>query len=762
VQQGKHYPSGQVRGNLSSKPPGLTAKLRLAIENAPALIWIREPGGNISYVNQAWRSYTGQEENLPDATSFFEFFHPDDMGKRFHEWLTSEERRKPFQMELRMRRSDGAYRWHLVRLEPVKQKGTPLVCWSGICVDVDDQHRSTEALQFLSSAGDALATSLDLKTTLRRVTELAVPHIADWCALFILHAEKLETAAFAHHDPEQRAIGASLAERYKHKPDNHITRVMQTGETIFLPTITPSVIEELAQDEEHLRLLQAFDMTSVILTPLRSRGRVVGLLQLIMQNGRRTYTQAELRVAQDLARRAAMAIENARLYEREQRTTQQLRFLADASLALAESLDLDKRLERLIAVIVPQIGAWASVNLLSPNGSLQTVAIAHRNPDLTSVIGALRGPYYGKSGGENNVMQDVLRNGNTHVIPETDDAFLRHTIRTEKLLVIRALGAHSAVFIPLKVQGRVLGSLSVMRTHDQPPFNDGDLPLLEELARRAAIAIDNAQMYIREQLVADTFQAASLPAPLPSSPGLAFSGYYEPGRTEALIGGDWYDALRLPDGRVLVSIGDVSGSGLQASIIMGSVRQVIRGVAHVTTDPTAILEAADKALQSQYPDRLVTAFVGIVDPIARTLCHASAGHPPPLLRHADASIEELGGCSGLPLGLRSDEEPAVTLQLHEGDLLVMYTDGLIESTRDIFDGFARLRGAIEKTQPTGNRDLAHTIASRALHNIPGDSYSDDIAVLTVHIRSIVNDDLDARRRARTVQGTTPLEENKTF
>jgi PAS domain S-box-containing protein len=744
---------------LSSKIPGLTAKLRLAVDNAPALIWIRESDGSISYINQAWHTYTGQDEAPPDATSFFDVFHPEDMGKRLHEWLTNEERRKPFQMELRMRRADEAYRWHLVRLQPVRRKGIAYVCWVGICVDVDDQHRAAEALQFLSDAGDALATSLDLKTTLRRVTELAVPHIADWCALFILQGTELEVAACAHHDPEQKAIGVSLADRIRHKPGHQIMRVLQTGETLFLPIISHETIESFAQDEEHLRLLELFQMTSAILTPLRSRGRIVGFLQLVMQHGRRTYTQAELHAAQDLARRAAMAIENARLYEKEQQTTLQLRFLADASLALAESLDLDKRLERLISVIVPQIGAWACVNLLGTDDSLQTAAIAHRNPELSSVIAALRGPYFGKTSRENDVLHDVLRNRRSRIVPEIDDAFLRRSIRAEKLLVIRALGARSAVFVPLAVRDHVLGFLSVMRAHDQSPFNEADLPLLEELAQRAAVAIDNAQLYAHEQIVAETFQAASLPAPLPCAPGLAFSGFYEPGRAEALIGGDWYDALRLPDGRVLLSIGDVSGSGLQAGIIMVSVRQVIRGVAHITADPNAILEAADKALQSQYPDRIVTAFAGIIDQDAGTLTYACAGHPPPMLRHADASIEELTH-RGLPLGLRSHEEPSVTLRLNEGDLLILYTDGLIESTHDVFDGLARLRAAIQETQPSGDRDLARTIASRALRNGSIGFSSDDIAVLTVQLRPVVADDLQARRHARSVQGTPAFEENR--
>jgi anti-sigma regulatory factor (Ser/Thr protein kinase) len=224
------------------------------------------------------------------------------------------------------------------------------------------------------------------------------------------------------------------------------------------------------------------------------------------------------------------------------------------------------------------------------------------------------------------------------------------------------------------------------------------------------------------------FQAASLPASLPSSPQLTFSGFYEPGRAEALIGGDWYDALRLPDGRIVISIGDVAGSGLQAAIVMGSVRQVIRGVAHIYTDPLPILEAADKALQSEQPDQMVTSFVGIIDPIERTLCYALAGHPPPILRHPDGRVEELPG-RGLPLGLRSHEEHSYTITLEEGALLILYTDGLVESTHDLCSGLNRLRAAIAEVSVPSDSTLARTIASRVLGAHP----SDDVAVMTVEV-----------------------------
>jgi len=166
---------------------------------------------------------------------------------------------------------------------------------------------------------------------------------------------------------------------------------------------------------------------------------------------------------------------------------------------------------------------------------------------------------------------------------------------------------------------------------NRPVVEDAFLPLFEELAKRAAISIENAQLYEHEHEVAKEFQRAALPISLPQIPGIRFDGIYVPASRRAQLGGDWYDALQLADGRVVISIGDVAGSGLEAAVIMANVRQAIRGVAQVHADPDLMLEAADRALRSENPDRFVTAFVGVIDPIERTIAYQSAGHPPPLL-----------------------------------------------------------------------------------------------------------------------------------
>ncbi len=227
--------------------------------------------------------------------------------------------------------------------------------------------------------------------------------------------------------------------------------------------------------------------------------------------------------------------------------------------------------------------------------------------------------------------------------------------------------------------------------------------------------------------VSEAFQEASLLQRMPTVPGVCFTALYKAGRREAAVGGDWYDALRLLDGRVIVSIGDVAGSGLGAALTMVSMRQAIRGAAQIHADPLALLEAADRTLRPEAPDRMVTAFVGVYDPVTRLLNYASAGHPPPLVRAPDGTIVELIA-PGLPLGVRRKGDcEAREIVLEPGALLVLYTDGLTESTHDFAAGERRLRSAIARLEPLGGGVLAQSIARACL----GGEARDDVAILTL-------------------------------
>lgn len=253
---------------------------------------------------------------------------------------------------------------------------------------------------------------------------------------------------------------------------------------------------------------------------------------------------------------------------------------------------------------------------------------------------------------------------------------------------------------------------------------------VESLLRTRRLSLRLRRMsalYEAERRITERLQEAALPRVLPRIPGLALDAYYHAGRDEAQIGGDWYDALRLPDGRVIVTVGDVSGSGLDAAVTMAAVRQVLRGVAQIHPDPAMMLDAADRTLQADAPERIVTAFVAVLDPVTAELTYASAGHPRPLLRRAGGEWTELAA-AGLPLGVPArGARIAETVAMPGEAMLVLYTDGLTEATHDIAAGEERLHAALHDP-----RVLAATNLARAIHDaVLADGARDDVAIFTV-------------------------------
>jgi serine phosphatase RsbU (regulator of sigma subunit)/anti-sigma regulatory factor (Ser/Thr protein kinase) len=247
-------------------------------------------------------------------------------------------------------------------------------------------------------------------------------------------------------------------------------------------------------------------------------------------------------------------------------------------------------------------------------------------------------------------------------------------------------------------------------------------------ARRLSLQLrEVSHAYQHERRVAQRFQKAALPRALPQVQGLVFSAFYRPGMDDSQVGGDWYDALTLNDGRVMVSIGDVCGSGLDAAVAMANARQLLRGVAQIHDDPATMLDAADRAVQAENAAGMVTAFVGIFDPVTNLITYATAGHPPPFLCYADGTIRELR-VTGAPLGVPFRVERTVgTDEIPLGAMLVLYTDGLTEATRDLADGERRLHAAATDPEVRSSPNVALAIHDAVL----SDGARDDIAVMTM-------------------------------
>lgn len=424
----------------------------------------------------------------------------------------------------------------------------------------------------------------------------------------------------------------------------------------------------------------------------------------------------------------------ANIAERELLSAERMRVLATVGRALSQSLELDVVLDTAVTAPIPLLADWALVNLRNGDGELVLAAAHHRTPPEKAALEKMIGSSYVRPGSRGGSFAVASTTRAVRQVEVTDE-FVRQTVAPEWVDTFIRLQPRSVVIVPLIVDGHMRGTLNLIyAAQSGRHYIAEDLDMLEEVGRRVAFGIENAERYAREHQVADRLQQASLPSYLPSVHGVTLDAMYQAGRSEAQIGGDWYDAFELEDGRMVISVGDVMGSGLDAAVTMGSVRQAIRGAAEVFPEPVTILNAVDRALTKTYPNAIVTAFLGIVDPVSKVLAYASAGHPPALVRWADGRVGKLEG-SGLPLGLRRElmigNEVLREVALNDEALLVLYTDGLTEADRDIDAAEARLVASLEWA-----RDADHP-AARIRDDVLGTDGSfiarDDIAILTLRL-----------------------------
>ncbi len=409
------------------------------------------------------------------------------------------------------------------------------------------------------------------------------------------------------------------------------------------------------------------------------------------------------------------------------RAARAMRVFAGVGEALSETLGLQETLDAIMRIVVPEFADWAVITLMDEARDLRVAAIFHDDPEVNARLATVVGKRYARGDIEIG-SPAAVRSREPRLSAQATYEDGARVVEPDVLQILwDAVGFRSVLAIPLVVASNVRGTLTMCMADSGRAFDAGDVPFFMDIGRRIAPAIGNAELYERERRVAQSFQEAALPALLPQADGYVFSAIYEAGRAEALVGGDWYDAFKLLDGRIVVSIGDVAGSGLRAAVTMANIRQAIRGVAHVHADPELMLEAADRALRTDIPDSFATAFVGVIDPIAETISYKSAGHPAALLELPDGRIEELR-IGGLPLGIRdADRLPPSVLSLTVGSSLHFYTDGLTESTHDMLAGEQRLRAAVASTRGSDPAQRAAAIYRTVLV----DGSHDDVAILTV-------------------------------
>ncbi|MDX6515474.1 MAG: hypothetical protein QOH73_1140 [Gaiellaceae bacterium] len=300
---------------------------RALIEAMPQQVWTADRNGSLDYVNERCVDYFGIEAERLLAEGWISVLHPEDVPRALDRWQASLATGEPYEIDFRLRRADGLCRWHLGRAVPLLDESRAVVSWLGTNTDIDDQRRAEEAQRFLLAAGSLLGSSLEVERTLAGATELIVERLGEWCALFLREDETLRALTVAHRDPKLRGVAQELAEAFAADAASPLARVLASGR-MQLETLD---LEPLEGEARRLGLLRALGLKDIVCVPLVVRGDVVGVIVLGHEGGAREYRLDDLMVLEELARRASVALENARLYEEVERQAQAAGVLASVA-----------------------------------------------------------------------------------------------------------------------------------------------------------------------------------------------------------------------------------------------------------------------------------------------------------------------------------------------------------------------------------------------------------------------------------------------
>ncbi|NUH43252.1 SpoIIE family protein phosphatase [Streptomyces samsunensis] len=442
---------------------------------------------------------------------------------------------------------------------------------------------------------------------------------------------------------------------------------------------------------------------------------------------------------------------------------ERLALLNQASTTVGSTLDVARTAQELAEVLVPGIADFVTVDLLESvltDEEPEFLPVEPGFPPPSREVTMRRmaqhsvwegAPEAVLNPGDVDVYPSdgphvrVLVTGESYMVPPGSDASSMDWVNfsERRMASTRAFGLHSAMIVPLRARGTLLG-LAVFIRHQKPQdFDSDDLLLAEEITTRAAVSLDNALRFTRQRATALALQHSLLPQRLPEQTAVEAAGRYLPADTKAGVGGDWYDLIPLSGARVALVVGDVVGHGLRASATMGRLRTAVRTLSDIEMPPDELLAQLDvivgRPIAGESPaegepeaDTGASCLYAVYDPVSRRCTLARAGHPPPLLAYPDGRVESVAVPVGPPLGLGGFPFESVEVELPEDSLLVLYTDGLIR-TRD---------GDLDERREMLRRSLIDAPGSlegacdAVLRTMLPDRAEDDIALLLARTRSL--------------------------
>ncbi|MFF2650260.1 SpoIIE family protein phosphatase [Streptomyces sp. NPDC058045] len=416
--------------------------------------------------------------------------------------------------------------------------------------------------------------------------------------------------------------------------------------------------------------------------------------------------------------------------------TARLAMVSEVSTVLISSADIEETLNRLVRLVVPELGDWAAVDLITPGRDRSVDRIALYAPGRRHTSASLTGPLPAVPRTSRSALARALHGSRPLVLDAADMARGADSpLGRAHQEMFERLDGRTAVVVPLRTHRQVFGALTVARTTERR-YTDDEAAVLADVGQRAGLVMESARLYHQQRNVAETLQRQLL-TPLPQVDHLRMGARYQPAQAAAEIGGDWYDAFLLGDGVMALVIGDVVGHDLQAAAHMAEVRNMLRALAWDRQEPPSlIMQRLDEAVTHTSDAPMASAlFARVEGPEGGPwqLHWANAGHPPPLLVTADGQARLLEADHGPVLGLNSAlhlglDWPDAREDLPPESTLLLYTDGLVESRgRTIGTGLSRLR---RHAAALAHHDLEDFLDELLVRIAPS---GDDVALLALRM-----------------------------
>ena len=559
----------------------------------------------------------------------------------------------------------------------------------------EDQPDALRRLAFLEVSGPVLlAASTDFASVLEQVADLVVPALADWCAIDIVEDDgSVRRVAFTGvelADPETAAQLQGLL------PDSGPTQPMldalRSGRSLLIPDVQGSLETWQGVEPAHIGLVRRLGFRSTIIVPLVARGRTIGIATLSTSTSGRTYGEADLRLAEDLALRAALAVDNARLFE---------------AIGHAEA--------RKSAILESALDAIVSMD--------HQGLITDFNPAAERIFGHARGDVIGRRLSE-TIIPAWLRERHESARERYLESGEPHLIgRRVEMVGLRRDGTEFPIELAV-TQVEVTG----------PPTFTAYIRDITEQKRAEHELFESRERFAQ---MARTLQESLLPPHLPEVPGVQVAARYRAAGAGNEVGGDFYDVWHTGGDGWAIVMGDVQGKGADAAAVTALARYTLRAAAMQSRRPSRVLAQLNEAiLRQRGGDRFCTAVYTRLRPSDRgvRVTVAIGGHPLPLVLRAGGGVEPIGK-PGTLLGLLEhvDLREEAT-ELLPGDALVLFTDGVTEarSSEGRIFGEYRLRELVATCAGLDAFVIAERV-SQAVLDLQGGELRDDVAVLVLRV-----------------------------